>query len=175
MTEGWLQSEWDYRLYASGALEKIHSDTTVRKCLELLPQEKDLVIRTNLADALLSQFADEGIEPIREMVQSRAYDSMSTDLMRKLVAVSSILGVTFPEYLIWKRESEERLASQQRRMKEMWSFMQTPSINGDSHARVSFAALKDLRGAGRLSDRHPGGDSDNGGSKNLWSGLRCRR
>lgn len=127
VAEGWLESEWDYRVYATGALEKIHADTTVRKCLELLPQEKDLDIRTKLADALLGQFADEGIEPVREMVQRRAYDSMSSDLMRKLIAVSTIVGVTFPEYPIWKREAEDRLAKQERRMKEMWNFMQTPS------------------------------------------------
>jgi hypothetical protein len=126
VAEGWLDAEWDYRVYASSALEKIHCDTTVRKCLELLPQDKDLGIRTNLADALLGQFADEGIEPVREMVQRRAYDPMSTDLMRKLVAVSTILGVTFPEYPIWKREAGEKLAKQERRMKEMWSFMQAP-------------------------------------------------
>lgn len=35
VTEGWRKAEWEYRLYASSALEKIHSDTSVRKCLEL--------------------------------------------------------------------------------------------------------------------------------------------
>jgi hypothetical protein len=119
VTEGWLQAVWDYRLYATSALEKIHSETTVHKCLELLPQDKDLDIRTKLADALLGQFADEGIEPVREMVQRRAYDQMSSDLMRRLVAVSTVLGVTFPEYPLWKREAEEKLAEQERKMKEM--------------------------------------------------------
>jgi hypothetical protein len=127
VAEGWLESEWDYRLYATSALEKIHSDTTVLKCLELLPQDKDLDIRTKLADALLSQYADEGIEPVREMVQRRAYDPMSSDLMRKLVAVSTVLGVTFPEYPIWKREAEDKLAKQERRMKEMRGFFQAPA------------------------------------------------
>jgi hypothetical protein len=124
VAEGWLEWEWDYRLYAGSALEKIHSDTTVRKCLELLPQDKDVSIRTSLADALLGQFADEGIEPVRAMVQGRAYDAMGSDVMRKLVAVSTIVGVTFPEYPIWKREVEERQAKQERRMKEMRSFFQ---------------------------------------------------
>ncbi|HEV3260421.1 MAG TPA: SEC-C metal-binding domain-containing protein [Gemmataceae bacterium] len=127
VAEGWLESEWDYRLYATSALEKIHSDTTVRKCLELLPQDKELDIRTKLADALLAQFADEGIEPVRQMVQKRAYDPASGDLMRKLVAVSTVLGVTFPEYPIWKREAEEKWAKQERRMKEMLAFFQAPA------------------------------------------------
>jgi hypothetical protein len=99
----------------------------VRKCLELLPQDKDLDIRTKLADALLGQFDGEGIEPVREMVQRRAYDPMNSDLMRKLVAVSTALGVTFPEHPIWKREAEERLAKQERRMKEMRGFFQAPT------------------------------------------------
>jgi hypothetical protein len=127
VTEGWLEAVWDYRLYATSALEKIHSDTTVRRCLGLLPQDQDLDIRTNLADALLGQFADEGIEPVREMVRRRAYDPMNSDLMRKLVAVSTALGVTFPEYPLWKREAEGRLARQGRRMKEMRGFFQAPA------------------------------------------------
>jgi hypothetical protein len=126
VAEGWLQSDWDYRLYASGALEKIHSDTTVRKCLELLPQDKDLGIRTHLADALLSQFADEGIEPVRAIVQRRAYDEMSSDLMLRLIAVSTVVGATFPEYPIWKREAEERQAKQEQRIKEMQPLFHAP-------------------------------------------------
>src|SRR5262245_61399557 len=89
VTEGWLDAVWDYRLYATSALGKIHADTAVRRCLELLPRDKDLDIRTKLADALLGQFAGEGIEPVRGLVQRRAYDPMSSDLMRKLVAVST--------------------------------------------------------------------------------------
>jgi hypothetical protein len=126
VTEGWLEAVWDYRLYATSALEKIHSDTSVRKCLELLPLDKDLDIRTHLADALLSQFAEEGIEPVRDMVQRRAYDPMSCDLIRKLVAVSAVLGVTFPQYTTWKRESEEKLAKQERRMWEMRGSFEAP-------------------------------------------------
>jgi hypothetical protein len=124
---GWLDAVWDYRLYATSALEKIHADTTVRKCLELLPRDQDLDIRTRLADALLGQFADEGIEPVREMVQRRAYDPMSSDLVRKLVAVSTVLGVTFPEYPVWKREAAEKLARQERRRKDMRGFFQAPA------------------------------------------------
>src|SRR5262245_39700748 len=127
VAEGWLEAVWDYRLYATSALEKIHSDTTVRRCLELLPQDNDLDIRTKLDDALLGQFADEGIEPVREMVQRRAYDPMSSDLVRKLVAVSTALGVTFSEYPAWRREAEEKLAQQERRMKEMRGFLQAPA------------------------------------------------
>ncbi len=126
VTEGWLEADWDYRLYATSALEKIHADATAAKCRELLPLDKDLDIKTKLADALLAQFPDQGMEPVREMVQNRLYDSTVCDLMGRLVAVSTILGVTFPEYPIWKREVEEKQAQQEQRMKAMRGFLSTP-------------------------------------------------
>jgi len=127
VAEGWLESVWDYRLYAASALGKIHADSTVRKCLELLPQDKDLDIRTRLADALLAQIADDGVEPARQMVEAQAYDAASRDLLSRLVAVSTMLGVTFPEYPSWKREAEEKLAQQERRMKAMQRSVRAPA------------------------------------------------
>jgi preprotein translocase subunit SecA len=35
--------------------------------------------------------------------------------------------VTFPEYPIWEREAKEKLAKQERRMKEMQGFFQAPA------------------------------------------------
>jgi hypothetical protein len=124
VSESWFEASWEYRLDATVALEKIHTDTTVRRCLELLPQEKDVTVRTHLADALLGQFANESIEPVREMVLRRTYDPQSSDLMRTLVMVSTVMGVTFPEYPIWKRQSEERWAKQERQVKKMWGLPQ---------------------------------------------------
>src|SRR5205823_13028254 len=51
----------------------------------------------------------------------------SSDLMARLVAVSTILGVAFPEYPIWKRQAEEHQAQTERRMKEMEAFLQAPA------------------------------------------------
>ena len=61
------------------------------------------------------------------MVQKRAYEPASGDLMGRLVAVSTVLGVTFPEYPIWRREAEEKRAKPERRMKEMRGFFQAPA------------------------------------------------
>jgi hypothetical protein len=126
VTEGWPETSWEYRLYAAGALEKIHTDMTVRKCLELLPVEKDVGIKTNLATALLGQMAEEAIEPVRQMVLQRDYDSEGFDVPGRLVTVSTILGVTFPEYAEWKRESEERWAETERRMQEVRESWKNP-------------------------------------------------
>ena len=127
VAEGWLESGWDYRVYAAGALEAIHSDTAVRKCLELLPRDQDLDIRTKLADALLAQFTDEAVEPVREMVLRRAYDETMSDLMGRLVAVSTALGVSFPEYPVWRPEAEDKLAKQERRMRAIRGSFQAPA------------------------------------------------
>lgn len=137
VTNGWLESEWDYRLYATSALEKIHSDTTVRKCLELLPKDKDLGIRTKLADALLCQFAEEVIEPVREMVQKRAYDDTITDLMGRLVGISAVLGVEFPEYPIWKKAADEKRAIQERRTREIGRFLHDSRATASPKPAVS--------------------------------------
>jgi hypothetical protein len=142
VVEGWLQSEWDYRVYAAGALEAMHSDTTVRKCLELLPQDHDLDIRTKLADALLGQFADEGVEPVREMVLRRTYDETTSDLMGRLVAVSAALGVSFPEYAVWRREAEDKLAKQERRMRAMRGSFQAPAAAEPAQARHDYLERK---------------------------------
>ena len=63
----------------------------MRRCLELIPLEEVADIRTQLAGALLNQFAYEGIEPVRDLVQRRAYASEFSDLMRRLVTVSTIM------------------------------------------------------------------------------------
>jgi hypothetical protein len=98
----------------------------VRRCLELLPRQKESDIRTLLADALLAQMAEEGIEPVRKMIQDRSYDPMISDPTSRLVAVSTLLGVTFPELPAWKRQVEEKAVQAERRMKEMASFMEAP-------------------------------------------------
>ena len=64
----------------------------MRKCLELLPQDKDRDIRTKLADALLAQLDPAGIEPVRQMVQKRAYDDSVLDLSGRLVALATDQG-----------------------------------------------------------------------------------
>jgi len=116
---GWSAAEWEYRLSAVSALEKIHADATVRQCLELLQQEKDREIQTLLADALLAQLADEALEPARQMVERQAYDADYADLMGRIVAVSTIMEATFAELPLWKRQVEEKQARTEQRMREL--------------------------------------------------------
>src|SRR5207253_8286826 len=57
-----------FRLYSTDPLERIHSDLAVETCLHLLEQEADEGIQIHLANALLSQFALEGIEAARQLL-----------------------------------------------------------------------------------------------------------
>jgi HEAT repeat protein len=119
LTDGFAEREWDYRLYASGALENIHADATVSKCLELLPQEKELDLKTNLAVAVISNFAPEGVEPVRAMIQRDHYDPQMENLPGRLAATCIIMGVEFPERDTWKRQAEEKLATIIRNIRDM--------------------------------------------------------
>jgi hypothetical protein len=113
---GW---EWAYRLYACGALENIHTDATMRTCLQLLPQESDRGLKTNLACALMWCYDPADVEPVRQMVVNRRYDPQTADLEGDLATACTIMGVTFPELAAWKRRAEEREEQIERRIKEM--------------------------------------------------------
>lgn len=117
--EGFLAEGWDYRLYASGAFDALHADATVAKCLELLPQETEADIRTNLANGVSANFASEGIKPVRQLILRQEYDPGMLDLPSTLATVATIMGVTFPEYDQWKKEAEERQERQDQRMREL--------------------------------------------------------
>jgi hypothetical protein len=126
VADRWQEAEWDYRLYASGALGRIHSDTSVRKCLELLPGEKDADVRTNLALALLSNYALDGVEVVRQLVLTRRYNASLADVQGDLVAACAVMGVTFPEYAVWKRMAEDREKQLERRIRELNAWRDAP-------------------------------------------------
>ena len=96
---------WHYRLYASGSLSHIHSDFVVRRCMELLEQEKDGSIRDNLAHAVIANFSPEGIEPARQITLGG-----SNEVRRTLVGVATLLGVDFPELAKWREVEEQQAA-----------------------------------------------------------------
>lgn len=136
LAEGWADATPDYHLYAAEAMGKIHSDTTVRKCLELLPAEKDIGVRTNLADALLTQFSNAAIEPVREIVSKHAYDGFLIDLKERLVVVSTILDVSFPEYPIWKRDVEQHQKHRERQTRDLLASWQSRAKVEPAPARL---------------------------------------
>lgn len=100
-----------FRLYATHPLEHVHSDLAVRTCLDLLAQEKDFDIQLNLAEALLGQFAQEGIEAARRLLLDRKLDFQRRGLRSFLLETCTIMGERFPEYDEWlaaeKADKEE--------------------------------------------------------------------
>ena len=111
IAEAFAGAEYHFRLDATGPLEHIHSDLAVEKSLHLLEQEKDVAIQKNLAHALLSQFASEGIEAARRLLVGRELDFEGKRLRDSLLETCTLTGERFPEYDEWlavvKAEKEE--------------------------------------------------------------------
>jgi hypothetical protein len=129
-------AERHFRRYATtGPLEHIHSDLAVETCLHLLGQEKEMDIRRELAYALLSHFAPEGIEVVRHLLMGRELGFEDKGLRNYLLETCTIMGERFPEYDEWlaveKKEKEEHW----RRVKE---------LEGDPRGLLLFALEKML-------------------------------
>jgi hypothetical protein len=160
VSEGWLDAVWDYRLYATSALAAIHSDTTLQKCVELLRHERDPSIKTHLADALLSQFAEEAIDPVREMVRQNAYEAMDSHLPGKLIAVSTVLGVTFPELTTWKQAAEKKRFERQQMMQRIQPVQSAPTKQPPATSSAERRGLLDRRAAPLLNAEERVGRND---------------
>jgi hypothetical protein len=108
-----------FRLYGTGPLEHVHSDLAVEKCLHLLGLEKEEDIRLNLAHALLSHFAREGIEPARQLLVGRELGFEGKGLRNYLVETCTIMGERFPEYDEWLAAERAEREEHHRRVKEL--------------------------------------------------------
>jgi hypothetical protein len=119
VAEAFPESEFHFRLYATEALEHVHSDLAVEKCLHLLGQEKDDAIRLHLAQALLSQFATEGIEAARRLLLGGPLGFEEQGLRSCLLETCMIVGERFPEYDEWLAAEKAARAEHRRRVKEL--------------------------------------------------------
>ena len=119
VSEVYPKSPHHFRLYATGPLEYIHSDLAVEKCLYLLRQEKEIDIRVNLAYALLSHFAQEGVEEARKLLLGRELDFESRGLRNYLVETCTIMGERFPEYDEWRTAEKTEKEEHRKRAKEL--------------------------------------------------------
>jgi SEC-C motif len=107
-----------FRLYGTKPLETIHSDLAVETCLRLLGQENDERAQMQLAYALLAQFAEEGIEVARGLLQGRALNFDTRDVWDALLATCTITGARFPEYDEWMDRDRRETEEHRRRIKE---------------------------------------------------------
>ncbi|MEI7837812.1 MAG: SEC-C metal-binding domain-containing protein [Planctomycetota bacterium] len=112
----WSTASWDYKFYVSTALDNIHCDSVVAKCLELFREETDPDIRRNLIWAVLANFSSEGIEPARQIVLKK-----DDDLREQLVGAAVLMGVEFPELSRWLKAETKQAEEMKQHLKEVKS------------------------------------------------------
>jgi hypothetical protein len=122
-----------FRIYATGPLENIHSDPAVETCLHLLGREPDEPLRRHLAQALLTQFASEGIEEARRLLVGRELDFEARGLRDYLLETCALTGERFPEYDEWQAASRAEKEAHRKRVEE---------LRGDSMGLLKYALEK---------------------------------
>jgi hypothetical protein len=125
-----------FRNYATEPLQNIRSDLAVETCLRLLDQERDALIQTMLAEALLSQLAVDGIEAARRLLVGRKLDFEAREMRAYLLETCTLTGERFPEYDAWLAAEKADKEEHWRRMKE---------LEGDP-TRMMIYALEKLSG-----------------------------
>jgi hypothetical protein len=136
VAEAFPTAQRSFRLFATGPLEQIHCDLAVEKCLHLFEQEKDGTIRRILAEALLSQFAFEGIETARRILLGQPLDFEHRGLRNCLVETCTIMGETFPEFDEWRTAEKVEMEEHWKRIDEL----------GNDPAGLLLYALEKLTG-----------------------------
>ena len=116
VAEGCAKAERHFRLYATGVFENIHSDLAVEKALGLMAGERDQHIRQELAHAALSHFADEAIEPVRQLLRSTRIHGELRHLRDYLVVTCTIMEERFPEYEEWRAAGEREREEHRRQL-----------------------------------------------------------
>jgi hypothetical protein len=104
IADHWPGGNAHFRRSAADVLEHIHSDLSLQKCAEFFAKEEDADVKECLANALINQFSQEAIEPVRQMVLCDALNPELRELRRRLVATAAIMGASFPEYEQWYDE-----------------------------------------------------------------------
>lgn len=101
----------DFKLSAAIVLEKLHSDAGVQLALELLADERGGMVRAVLLDAVLSNFATEGIEPARQFVLAEPDEMQLEQVRPALLIASKVTGESFPEFAEWDAAEKQEIES----------------------------------------------------------------
>jgi len=106
----WRRFDTDPRLSFCEAMNAIHTDNCIGRCLEFLEEEEDVDVAVWLANVLLSHFCTEGIESGCELVVEGDPEELMPDLRDlkfRIVAVATAMDVGFPDYEKWHQEARE--------------------------------------------------------------------
>ena len=108
---------WTRRSHACHILQHVHSDLAVAKALDWLPREENAIIKAWLAEALTSQFAYEGIEPVRQVILEDKYDRGAANLRLDLMAAATLMEVELPEKEQWRLDVEKDRAEREKQIR----------------------------------------------------------
>jgi 2-hydroxy-3-keto-5-methylthiopentenyl-1-phosphate phosphatase len=103
ITSQWTSASGEFRQAAAEVMGHIHTDRSVKQCLEFLTEERNEETRNFLAHAALDSFAIGVIEPVRQMVLGE-WDSLmpdERDLRCHLLTAATIMETSFLEYEQW--------------------------------------------------------------------------
>jgi hypothetical protein len=98
----YIKENKHFRMFISGALEKIKTSECERLLMELLPLEKDISIKTSLAAGLCGIFSADAIPQLITLMRY-GYDKMFFDLEEGLYVTHIINGISHPELMKWKQ------------------------------------------------------------------------
>jgi hypothetical protein len=118
VAERFPSASWDFRSLSSRVLEGIHSEQSVRRGLELLAAEPDDTLGAYLADSLLFQFDSSAIEPVRDQILRGKCDDQEEQMIRRLVAASTLMNVPIPEFEPWRDRARASLAQHREELED---------------------------------------------------------
>jgi hypothetical protein len=102
----WPTAAWGFRMSAAIMLEYIHSDLSVQTALDLLTNENEQDIQGFLLQAVLMNFATEGIEPARQYILNTPLDPDVLEVRTALLVACKLLDQRFPEFDAWLEDSK---------------------------------------------------------------------
>jgi hypothetical protein len=119
-------ADWHVRLFSSGVFDTIKAEETERAVLDLLEQEEDDGIRTNLCESLCRMFSADGLPAVLKVIEEGSYDRTVTHLEESVLTVADVLGVALPPGDEWRRLREQESVRLARAYAEMSSGADEP-------------------------------------------------
>ena len=92
--------------YAAGVLGRIHTDVSIQTCLDLFHQADDFDHKVLLGQSLLSNFAEAGVGPVRQLILDAPPTRDVVELRKYLVITCTLLETELPELEEWETERD---------------------------------------------------------------------
>ncbi len=123
------KADWNLRMSVAYILEDIHSDLSVQTCLDLLKVEEEDEIKGQLLQAVLLNFATEGIELARQFILNTPLDPDVLEVRTALLTACKLMDARFPEFDAWQEDSKN-----DQEFRRRW-YQEHPLAGDDSEER----------------------------------------